>query len=132
MKTARSFTLLETLLALALLAGIGAALLGALTNAMRQVQRSAERAVVLEHVEPLLWSWREAGTPVTLPSTGQLTETLRWHRSVAPQRLVTGLIPTQVTLRIFREANPHTQPILELHWVVPDPPSDRTAQRKER
>ncbi len=120
MNRVRSFLLLEVVAALALLAGLGVWLLKLQTAAVRQYRTAQEIAEAAAQVEQLVWTWRETGTPVTLPATGQFSDRLHWRREVQPVRIAAGVIPTRVTLIVTRH-EPHGEPreIYRVDWLVP-------------
>lgn len=120
MSRTRSVVLLEVLVALALLTGLGVALLRVQTAAIRQVRVAEQRAHVVRLVEELLWAWSSSRTPVTLPATGELDEQLQWRREVRPVRIATGVLPMQVSL-IVTETGPGAPPreIYRVDWLVP-------------
>ncbi len=118
--TRRSFTLLEVVVGLALLATLGAGLLKLQTDAARQVRHARLRSKVTERVEQLLWQWSRDGTPVTLPATGEFEATLHWRREAKPVRIANGLLPTQIRLVVTHQApNEHPVEIYRVAWLVP-------------
>ncbi len=117
---ARALLLLEVVLGLALLAGVGAGLLTLEMHALRQHRRAQERAALLRQVEDLLWTWSTQRVAVTLPATGSFTERLRWRREVQPIRLAPEVFPTQVTLVVSAvEPGEPVRELYRLDWLVP-------------
>lgn len=125
---ARSFTLLEVVIGLALLAGMGVWLLRLQADALRQYRLTRLRSEVAGRVERLLWAWSSSAAPVTLPATGRFDERLSWRRQVKPVRIAAGVLPTHVSL-IVDLKQPHAEPreIYRVDWLVP-----RKGQREVR
>jgi hypothetical protein len=120
MRATRSFLLLEVVVGLALLAGLGVWLLKLQTASVRQYRAAQQRAEIAALVEQLLWTWSTSGTPVTLPATGQLDERLRWRREVQPVRIAPGVVPTQVSVLVTRdEPDGGTHEVYRVDWLVP-------------
>lgn len=120
MNSTRSFTLLEVVISLALLAGLGVWLLQLEASAVRQVREARSRAQLAARVEALLWSWSVADTPVTLPATGRLDDQLTWRREVRPVRIAPGILPSQISVVVTRH-EPHAEPrdVYRVDWLVP-------------
>ena len=116
----RSFTLLEVVIGLALLGGMGVWLLGLQSDALRQYRYARMRSQVAERVEQLLWEWSASGMPVTLPATGRFDDRLSWRREVAPIRVVSGVLPSQVSIVVTLHV-PHEQSreIYRVAWLIP-------------
>ncbi len=126
MKRKRSFTLLEVVVALALLALLGVQLLDAQSRAVRQLRAAEQRKRVALAVDKLLDEWAEAGVKVTLPASGALDEPdLRWVRTARPVRIARGVLPKQVTLTVFDQ---HDEAVVRVDWWVPDR-QDRRSRR---
>ncbi len=119
--TARSFTLLETIAALALLALLGVSTLQVQVAVVRQTRLTAQRQRVAGLVQDLLWEWRIARVPVTLPATGSWSDELRWERSAQPARIAADVIPTEVRLVVFQREQEEWLEVASWSWLVPDP-----------
>lgn len=117
----RSFTLLETIAALALLALLGVSTLQVQVAVVRQTRLTAQRERVAGLVKDLLWKWRIARVPVTLPATGSWSDDLRWERSAQPTRIARDVIPTEVRLAVFHRENEEWMEVARWSWLVPDP-----------
>lgn len=122
----RSMLLLEVVVGLALLAGLGVWLLKLQAASIRQVREAGQRAAVASLVEQLLWKWSVSGVEVTLPATGRFDETLTWQRQARPVRIAAGVLPTQITV-IVTEHKPHAEPreVYRIDWLVPRPETSR-------
>ncbi len=116
----RSFTLLETLVALALLAAVLTALLRVEAAAVRQLARSRARQQIVAELEQLLARWSAQGEPVTLPSSGPLSAHFRWQRAVQPVRLPAGGLATQVTVTVGDQRTPAVE-LLRVDWLLAEP-----------
>ena len=116
----RSFTLLEVVVGLALLAGLGVWLLKLQAAAVGQYHAARQRAENAARVEAFLWPWSVAQAPVTLPATGSFDGRFRWRREVRPVRIAFGVLPTQVSV-IVTQHEPHAEPreIFRVDWLVP-------------
>ena len=117
----RSFTLLETIAALALLALLGVSILQVQVAVVRQTRLTAQRERVAGLVQDLLWEWRIARVPVTLPATGSWSDELRWERSAQPARIAVDVIPTEVRMAVFRREQEEWLEVASWSWLVPDP-----------
>ena len=117
----RSFTLLETIAALALLALLGVSILQVQVAVVRQTRLTAQRERVAGLVQDLLWEWRIARVPVTLPATGSWSDDLRWERSAQPARIAADLIPTEVRMAVFGREQEEWLEVARWSWLVPDP-----------
>ena len=128
MRRRRSFLLLEVVVGLALLAGLGVALLKLQAAALRQYRRAREQMEVAQQVERLLWHWSSGSEPVTLPATGQFDQHLTWRREARPVRIAAGVLPTQVSL-IVTAHEPHetSRDVYRVDWLVPDARTRRNA-----
>jgi hypothetical protein len=126
MKPPRSFLLLEVVVGLALLAGLGVWLLKLQTAAVRQVYAARLRTEVATRVERLLWDWSAGRIRVTLPASGRFDERLTWRREVRSVRIAAGVLPTQVSVIVTLD-EPHHPPreIYRVDWLVPRVPPDR-------
>ena len=121
MNVRRCFLLLEVVVALALLAGLGVWLLQTQRAALRQYRTAQRLTHVANLTEQLLWTWRENGAPVTLPATGRFDEQLTWRRDVQPVRIATGVLPLQVTLIVTEETPAaDAREIYRISWLVPE------------
>lgn len=120
----RSFTLIETLAALALLATLGVSILRIHSAAIRQTRQAEDAREIGQRVEALLWSWRSGNQPVTLPSAGEWSPTLRWERTTRPARIGATLSPTQVRLTVARWDGAAWDTCGTWSWLVPDPPAE--------
>lgn len=117
----RSFTLLETIAALTLLALLGVSTLQVQVAVVRQTRLTAQRQRVAGLVQDLLWEWRIARVPVTLPATGSWSDELRWERSAQPARIAADVIPTEVRLAVFQREREEWLEVASWSWLVPDP-----------
>ncbi len=122
MNTRRCYLLLEVLVGLALLAGLGVWLLTLQSAALRQYHAAQRRAKAARQVQALLWQWSSAQTPITLPAGDRFDETLSWRRQARPVRVAQDVLPTLISL-IVTENTPHAQPreIYRVDWLVPRP-----------
>jgi hypothetical protein len=121
MTSRRSFLLLEVVLGLALLAGLGVSLVQLEAHSIRQFRRAQERGRVGNLVDELLWSWSESKVPVTLPASGQFSSSLRWRREIRPVRIAEGVICTQVSVIVdHMDAHGALSPVYRVDWLVPD------------
>jgi hypothetical protein len=116
----RGLLLLEVVVGLALLALLGVWLVRLQAASLRQHRDARLRDQVVQQVEQMLWEWSSSGVPVTLPSTGRMSDTLEWRREVQPMRVTAGLIATQITLTVT-ETTPHApqKEIYRVGWLVP-------------
>lgn len=123
--TRRSFTLLEVIVGLALLATLGAGLLKLQADAVRQVRHARLRSKVTDRVEQLLWQWSRDGARVTLPATGEFEPMLHWRREVMPVRIANGVLPTQIRLVVTHQT-PGEDPVevYRVAWLVPRKPRE--------
>jgi hypothetical protein len=123
MRPRRSFLLLEVIVGLALLGLLGVWLVKLQGAALRQVREARLKEDVRQRVEQLLWEWSSAGVRVTLPASGDFSQSLAWRREIQPIRVANGLIAPQVTL-IVTETLPHTgsREVYRVDWLVPRKP----------
>ena len=125
---ARSFTLLEVMISLALLSILGVSLMKLQAAAVRQCNATWLRVEAARRVEDLLWSWSSTGTAITLPATGRFDNNLCWQRSVTPVRIASGVIPNRITVRVSRsEETGETKNVYRLDWLVPRQTGERKA-----
>ena len=126
MNTRHSYLLLEVLVGLALLAGLGVWLLTLQSAALRQYHAAQRRAKAARQVQALLWQWSVAQTPITLPAGGRFDEKLSWRREARPVRIAQDVLPTLISL-IVTERRPHAEPreIYRVDWLVPRPATGR-------
>lgn len=116
--------LVEVLVALVILAAMGVALLRIQSAAVRQFHATQRRAAIAAQVEKLLWDWSQRKVPITLPNTGQFSETVAWTRTAGPSRIDQGLLVTQVEM-IVRDSSNTTRPeIYRVAWLVPRRPPE--------
>jgi hypothetical protein len=116
----RSFLLLEVLLGLALLAGLGVWLLKLQGESLRQYRYALRREEIATKVERLLWDWQVSQTPVTLPATGQFDERLHWRREVRPVRIARGVLPTQISVLVTDvQADRGPEEVYRVDWLIP-------------
>jgi len=119
MSARRAYLLLEAVLGLALLAGLGVALLKLQAAALRQYAQARQQAAVAAQVEDLLWTWSCAHEPVTLPATGWFDARLAWRREVRPVRVAAGVLPTQISV-VVTQHDPvgPTRDVYRVDWFV--------------
>ena len=126
MRATGSFLLLEVVVGLALLAGLGVWLLKLQAASLRQYRVAQQREEIAVLVEQLLWTWSTSGTPVTLPAAGRFDEQLHWRREVQPVRIAAGVIPTQVSVIVTRdEPDGVSGEVYRVDWLVPREPPRR-------
>ena len=114
------FTLLEVLVSLALLAGLGVAVLRIQARAVRQCRDAEDRRALVERVEALLNEWSWTGVAVSLPSTGRWDARWSWRREVAPVAVSPGLLATQVRVVVVRHDTPEqATEVYTAAWLVP-------------
>lgn len=117
-----SFTLLEVMLSLALLAALGVTILRIQAGAIRQVRQARNSEDLAQRVEALLDSWSETGTAVTLPATGRWNEHLAWRREAGPVAIGPSLLATHVLVVIqATDAAGRTADVYRVDWLVPRP-----------
>lgn len=124
-RSRRSFSLIETVAALALLALLGVSILQVQSSVVRQVRLAQLRNDVANRVEGLLWDWRVQRVPVTLPATGEFAPALRWQRESGPLRIAQGVMPTEVRLTVFSLGPSGWSEVAAWSWLVPDPEPER-------
>jgi prepilin-type N-terminal cleavage/methylation domain-containing protein len=116
---ARSFTLIEVVVALALLSGLGMWLVQLQLAAMRQYHEAMEQLKVADRVEHMLWNWSMAGAEVTLPSSGHWDERYGWRREVLPVR-IGGAMARQIRVIVTRsESGQSRSDVYDVAWLVP-------------
>lgn len=117
--THRSFTLLEVLVGLALLAVIGVSVLGLQSAALRHAHHARLRAAAVEQLEALLWRWSCDRAPVTLPTDGRFSPELTWRRTVEPVA-IGGVIATHVTVRVYAQGDSQAdREVCRVDFLVP-------------
>ncbi len=124
MRRYRSFLLLEVVLGLALLAGLGVGLVRLQAGALRQINAARQRAELAALVEALVWSWNETQTPVTLPATGAFDDHRRWRRELRPVRVGGGLLATQVSVIATVADRDGPRDVFRVDWLIPATPRE--------
>lgn len=121
MKDSRSITLIETVVGLALLAGLGVWLLKLQAESTRQIQAARLRERAAEYTEALLFAWSSQSAPVTLPASGRFDDQLSWRRQVRPVRVAQGVLPIQVSLIVtLEEPDAESREVYRVAWLVPE------------
>ena len=121
MKRRRCLLLLEVLVGLALLAGLGVALVKLQGDALRQVHNAQHRERIAQQVEDLLAGWSASQTVVTLPATGRLDDRLDWRREVRPTRIASGVLATQISVIVTDDTVTEEQrDVYRVDWLLPD------------
>ncbi len=113
--------LLEVIVALALLASLGVAIVRIQMQATQQYRLAEQLDFAVAQTRDLLWQWSDNGVAVTIPATGKFTETMSWQREVQPTRVAFGVLATEITVRVFHNA-PERDPIeiYQVAWLLPD------------
>ncbi len=113
--------LLEVIVALALLASLGVAIVRIQMQATHQYRVAQRLDTAVARTRDLLWQWSDNGVAVTIPASGAISETMSWRRVVRPTRVTFGVLATEITVRVFHTA-PEQDPIeiYQVAWLLPD------------